>query len=170
MKKKFFQRAREWNRRRGLVVQSNTSRGLEESLETIAWRGFSETYRTIYSYINSDLRRYGLTPPQYTVMRLLGNSKLNKMAMSEIGKEMIVTFANVTTIVDNLEKLDYVRRVRDPVDRRRITVELTSLGSRTFQKIRGSHVMEIEKLMSTLNKKELTNLTLYMKKLKKRAL
>jgi MarR family 2-MHQ and catechol resistance regulon transcriptional repressor len=138
-----------------------------ESIETTAWRSFSETYRTVYSFINSDLRKYGLTQPQYSVLRLLGNSRSRKLMMSEIGNEMLVTFANVTTIVDNLERLGFVKRVRDPVDRRRITVELTSAGSNTFQKIRGSHIREIEKLMGILSKRELANLTQYMKKLRK---
>ena len=143
--------------------------GAEESAEAIAWRNISATYRKLYSYVNSDLRRYGLTPPQYAAMRLLGNSKLRKMTMSEIGNEMVVTFANVTTIVDNLEKMGYAQRVRDPVDRRRITVRLTSSGLRTFKKIRGSHVKEIEKVMSTLNKRQLENLVFYLKKLRERA-
>ena len=116
----------------------------KDSLESKAWRNFGETYRTVYSYINSDLRPYGLTPPQYTVMLFIGKSDSHSLTMSEIGNKMVVTFANITTIVDNLEKREYVRRVRDSVDRRCIKVELTSAGSKIFEKIHDSHVREME--------------------------
>jgi DNA-binding MarR family transcriptional regulator len=139
-----------------------------ESIESSAWRNFSQTYKAVYSHIMSDLRQYGLTPPQYSVMRSIGTSESGGLTMSEIGKQMAVTFANVTTIVDNLEKLDYVRRVRDLVDRRCIKVELTSSGLRLFQKIKSAHVMEIEELMKALNQQELANLMQYTSKLKER--
>jgi len=140
----------------------------KDSLETTTWRNFAETYRTIYSYINSDLRKYGLTPPQYSVMRSIGVSESRCLTMSDIGKQMVVTFANITTIVDNLEKLGYARRVRDSLDRRCIKVELTPAGLRMFKRIRKSHGMEIAKLMKVLNQQELENLIQYTCKLKRR--
>jgi MarR family transcriptional regulator, 2-MHQ and catechol-resistance regulon repressor len=140
----------------------------KESLESLAWRNFAETYRTVYSYVNSDLRQYGLTPPQYLVMRSIGTAESGKLTMSEIGKQMVVTYANVTTIVDNLEKRGYVIRVRDSVDRRCIMVELTAPGLRLFDKIHTSHVRVIEKLMSVLSQQELAKLMEYTAKLKKK--
>lgn len=139
---------------------------LVESLESRAWREFSITYRLVYSYVNSDLRQYGLTPPQYAVLRLIGTSEKGMLTMSEIGKQMVVTYANVTTVVDNLEKLDYVRRIRDSVDRRCVRVKLTPKGSRLFWKIRSAHVSQVEQLMKVLNDQELQNLLSYTEKLR----
>ncbi|MDG6905250.1 MAG: MarR family transcriptional regulator [Nitrososphaerota archaeon] len=141
---------------------------LVESLESRAWREFSITYRIVYSYLNSDLRQYGLTPPQYSVLRSIGTSEKGMLTMSEIGKQMVVTYANVTTVVDNLERLDYVRRIRDSVDRRCVKVKLTPKGSRLFSKIRSAHVSQIESLMKVLNEQELENLLSYTEKLRKR--
>jgi MarR family 2-MHQ and catechol resistance regulon transcriptional repressor len=90
------------------------------------------------------------------------------LTMSEIGKQMVVTYANVTTVVDNLERLDYVRRIRDSVDRRCVKVKLTPKGSRLFSKIRSAHVSQIESLMKVLNEQELENLLSYTEKLRKR--
>ncbi len=141
----------------------------EESLESLAWRTYAKTYRAVYAYVNSDLRQYGLTPPQYAVIRSIGTSDSGVLTMSEIGKQMVVTYANVTTVVDNLEKLDYVRRTRDSNDRRCIMVELTPAGVRLFKKIREAHVKEIEKLMKVLSGQELENLIRYADKLRERA-
>ena len=140
---------------------------IKESLESVAWGKFAGTYKMIYSYVNSDLRQYGLTPPQYAVMRSIGTSQNGVLTMSEIGKQMVVTYANVTTVVDNLEKLDYVRRTRDSIDRRCVKVKLTAAGSHLFQKIRSAHVRQIEKLMKALNEQELENLVSYTEKLRK---
>ncbi|MDG6999783.1 MAG: MarR family transcriptional regulator [Nitrososphaerota archaeon] len=137
----------------------------KDSIEINAWRKIGSTYRTLYSYINSDLRPYGLTPPQYTVMRIIGTSQKGTM-MSDIGNNMVVTFANVTTIVDNLEKMSYVKRVRDPSDRRRIIVELTAQGKNIFRKIHEKHSKVIEDIMRALSEQDLKNLIEYLEKLK----
>ena len=138
-----------------------------EPKEIMAWRSISDTYKTVYAHINSDLRRYGLTPPQYAVLRLIGGSESGGMAMNEIGRKMIVTYANITTIVDNLEKRNYVKRVRNLADRRVIEVRLTAVGSKLFKNIFYAHRKEIAKLMKILNAQELDNLILYTSKIRK---
>jgi len=143
------------------MTLTKVSSANEDPIENAAWRNLADTYKTVYSYIMSDLRQYGLTPPQYTVLRILGNSPSKYLTMSEIGKEMIVTFANITTIVDNLEKLQYVRRQRDPDDRRLVKVELTDSGSRLFKKIHRSHRKEVARLMQVLDKDQLQELIDY---------
>lgn len=141
----------------------------KEPLENAAWRSISDAYRTVYSYVISDLRKYGLTPPQYGVLRAIGTSGTGRLAMSEIGKQMIVTFANITTIVDNLEKRSYVRRVRDSSDRRVVEVKLTPTGSRLFKKIYHAHRKQVAKLMQVLNQTELEDLIVSTDKIKKHA-
>ncbi|MHB8565807.1 MAG: MarR family winged helix-turn-helix transcriptional regulator [Nitrososphaerales archaeon] len=126
-----------------------------EPLENMTWRSLADTYRTVQSHIMSDLRHYGLTPPQYSVLRTIGRSQNGFLPMNEIGKEMIVTFANITTIVDNLEERRLVRRIRDTDDRRIVYVELTSGGSRLFAKIYKAHRKQVAMLMQALSDEEL---------------
>ena len=139
----------------------------EDPIENVAWRSIADTYKMVYSYIMSDLRQYGLTPPQYTVLRLIGISRSKQLTMSEIGKEMTVTFANITTIVDNLEKLQYVRRQRDPRDRRLVRVKLTDAGAKLFKKIFRSHRKEVAKLMKALDETQLLQLIDFTEAIKK---
>ena len=147
----------------------NTNKIVEtenDELRNLAWRSFADTYRTVYSYVNSDLRQYGLTPPQYTVLRIVGTSKNGSATMTEIGKEMIVTFANVTTVVDNLDKRGLVRRERSTQDRRVVNVRTTEKGLELFQGIRASHRKEISKLLESLSKKEIEELLRLTEKIK----
>ena len=145
---------------KGIARETNTT-SEREPIENSAWRSLSDTYKIVYAYIMSDLRQYGLTPPQYAVLRAIGKSRSKQLSMSEIGKEMFVTFANITTIVDNLEKRDYVRRLRDSSDRRLVRVKLTSGGSRLFRRIYRSHRKQVAKLMQVLSRNELQNLLDY---------
>jgi MarR family transcriptional regulator, 2-MHQ and catechol-resistance regulon repressor len=137
-----------------------------ETLENVVWRSLADTYRTVYFHINADLRTYGLTPPQYAVLRIIGKSKRGALPMNEIGKEMIVTFANITTIVDNLERRGLVNRVRDTSDRRVVNVELTNRGSHLFSRILTAHRKNVATLMRVLSQKELQNLLVLTTKIK----
>ena len=137
-----------------------------ESAGNIAWRSLALAYRTARAHINSDLRRYGLTSPQYDVLRSLGSAEAQSLPMNEIGKALAVTFANITIIVDNLEKRSYVKRTRSGRDRRVVTVELTAVGLSLFERIRTAHRNEISKLMGSLSRSELENLTEYTTKIR----
>lgn len=139
-----------------------------DSLENQAWRSLARTYKTVYFHINSDLRQYGLTSPQYTVLRTIWRSPGGLLPMNEIGKEMVVTFANITTIVDNLEKRSYVRRVRDERDRRVVRVQLLSRGENLVKRIYNSHHKQIEKLLSALKERELEALIDYTTRIRDR--
>lgn len=86
--------------------------------------------------------------------------------MSEIGKQMIVTFANITTIVDNLEKRKLVKRIRNKDDRRIVYVEFTKDGARLFGEIYKAHRRQVAKLMQALTKEELESLRRYSTKIR----
>lgn len=71
-------------------------------------------------------RRTGLTPPQLMLMQtLLGNLRLTS---GEIAKEMVLTQATVTSILDRLEKKFLIARIRCTVDKRKVWVSLTQDG------------------------------------------
>ena len=141
---------------------------VSDSIENQSWRSLAKTYKTVYFHINSDLRKYGLTPPQYAVLRTVWKSPGGLLPMNEIGKEMVVTFANITTIVDNLEKQSYVIRVRDKRDRRIIRVKLLKEGERLVKRIYSSHHKQIEKLLSGLKQSELKALINYTTRIRDR--
>jgi len=140
----------------------------KDTIENLAWRSLADTYRTVHFQIMSDLRHYGLTPPQYSVLRTIGRSERGFLPMSEIGKAMIVTYANITTIVDNLEKRNLVRRIRNKDDRRMVYVEFTPRGAKLFAKIYKSHRKHITMLMQAISPQELETLRTITTKIRNR--
>lgn len=151
------------NKRKRTTKSSSSKPQTEEEIDGLrlnAWHSLADTYKIVYAKVNSDLRRYGLTQPQYSVLRSIGRSKTGSLAMSEIARELHVTYANVTLIVDNLERHNYLERIRETEDRRIVRIELTPRGRALGSKISASHRRKVAELMnglSTAGLKELIN-------------
>ncbi len=94
------------------------------------WQNFSAIYRTALKRLNSRLSEEKLSFSQYSILRAVG--KFGPMQMNKIGEHMLVAPANVTGLVDRLEKKGYVNRAKDPTDRRLFKIELTVKGEKVY--------------------------------------
>jgi len=68
----------------------------------------------------------GLTTPQLLVLRLVGDAK--DVSLGRVARELSLSQATVTIIVDRLEDRGYVTRVRNSQDRRRVHLALSRQG------------------------------------------
>jgi len=71
---------------------------------------------------------FDVTRPRFTLLRLLYLSPEQRLLQNEIAREMAVTSANVTQIIDSLEEEGWVERVVSPTDRRFTYAQLTPAG------------------------------------------
>jgi len=71
---------------------------------------------------------FDITRPRFTLLRLLYLSNDNRMAQTEIAREMGVSSANVTQLIDSLEREGWVERTVNPADRRVTYARLTPNG------------------------------------------
>jgi DNA-binding MarR family transcriptional regulator len=60
-----------------------------------------------------------------------------RMSAGELARHSGLTTGAVTAVIDRLERMDYVRRVADPADRRRVLVELTPQIKRMIEELMG---------------------------------
>ncbi len=60
-----------------------------------------------------------------------------RMSAGELARQSGLTTGAVTAVIDRLERLDYVRRVADPADRRRVLVEITPRLKRMIEELMG---------------------------------
>jgi len=81
--------------------------------------------------IAEKIRTYGLTEPQFAVIECLGH--LGSMNLTGLSKKILASGANLTCIIDNLEKDGFVSRVPGRKDRRVIFVRLTPKGNKIFK-------------------------------------
>jgi DNA-binding MarR family transcriptional regulator len=69
---------------------------------------------------------HGITGPQLMILKVL--SVLNGSSVGELTREVHLSQATVTGILDRLEKRGLVERQRSDVDKRKVNVSLTDAG------------------------------------------
>lgn len=85
-------------------------------------------------YCERLIREYGLTGPQYNVLRILrGEGK--PLPILEIGSRMIQVVPGITGLVDRLGDAGLVRRERSTTDRRVVYVSITDKALRLLGKL-----------------------------------
>ena len=85
-----------------------------------AAHAFGRAYRNL-------LGRYGLTYPQYLVLLVLWEE--NGLSVKEIGDRLFLDSGTLTPLLRRLEASGRVRRARDRVDERQLSIFLTPDGS-----------------------------------------
>ena len=105
----------------------------------------------------------GLTPTQLGVLEALLH--LGPLGQRVLGAKLLMSGANITMVVDNLERRDLVRRERGGDDRRSVTVHLTPDGRRLISKVFPEHAAAIAEAFSPLTAAEQDELARLTKKL-----
>jgi MarR family transcriptional regulator, 2-MHQ and catechol-resistance regulon repressor len=106
-----------------------------------------------------------LTLSQFGVLEALYH--LGPLCQGQLSQKLLKSTGNMTMVVDNLEKMGLVRRVRSAEDRRMITIELTQTGTKMIENVLPAHVAAIVAEMSVLTAKEQALLSELSRKLGK---
>jgi len=85
----------------------------------------------------SVLKPFGLTPTQYTVLRILAGAGKAGLSCSEISERMLTRDPDMTRLLDRLERAGHVTRAREARDRRVITVRLAPKGRALLADLQG---------------------------------
>jgi len=99
-------------------------------------------------------RNYGLSFPQYNVLRVLEASKNGQNKMSDISRIMLVPGANITGIAKRLEKDGFIIKKSDPADERVTILEITPKGKRSLKNIENEKDEWLELMLKNLSKNE----------------
>ncbi len=76
-------------------------------------------------------RESGLTGPQLLIMQLIGTQ--GEVTSGVIAREVSLSQATVTSILDRLEKKGLLTRVRSTHDKRKVMVSLTEQGGKALE-------------------------------------
>ena len=128
-----------------------------------AWIKFTRAADSFSPQIRDSYREYGLTGSQFGVLDALIH--LGPLNLKTVSEKLLCTGGNITTVVDNLEKRDFVKRIYDKKDRRQIKIHLTPKGETLISKIMPMHVQMIVQEMSILSTSEQEELARLCKKL-----
>jgi MarR family 2-MHQ and catechol resistance regulon transcriptional repressor len=88
---------------------------------------------SVTSRVHRVLAAPKLTISQFGVLEALHHK--GPLCQKDIATKILKSTGNITLVIDNLEKLGLVRRVRDSDDRRYLTVHLTETGTALIAKV-----------------------------------
>ncbi|HEY3358315.1 MAG TPA: MarR family winged helix-turn-helix transcriptional regulator [Polyangia bacterium] len=118
---------------------------------------------TVSARLGRTLTVHGLTMGQLGVLEALLHA--GPMCQRDLGRKLLRSGANVTTVVDNLERVGLVKRERGAPDRRLMTVSLTGAGRTLIGRVFPDHVASIAAVFGALAPAEQEELARLCKKL-----
>lgn len=104
-----------------------------------------------------------LTISQFGILEALYH--LGPMCQRDIAKKILKSTANITTVIDNLEKRGLVKRKRSKEDRRYINLHLTNKGLILIESVIPDHLQGITNRLRVLTVSEQKQLATLCKKL-----
>ncbi len=116
------------------------------------WEKLSKAYDKYKRIQAKQMFSENLTAPQFGVLEIL--YKTGPVPLKRLSEEMMVTGANITCVMDNLEKEGFVKRIFSKEDRRVILADLTTAGKAKIGSIMPKYSDNIAALTAVLNEHE----------------
>jgi DNA-binding MarR family transcriptional regulator len=101
-------------------------------------------------------KSFGITDVQFNVLMLLNyQSSGNKgLSQAQLSRMMLVNRANITSLVDRMEKAELVQRTSLSNDRRYNIVKMTDKGRQIFQEVEPLYTRMVKEVMQNLSPDE----------------
>jgi DNA-binding MarR family transcriptional regulator len=136
---------------------------LRKPVALLAHKALLNTYYTascLKKKAGEFLRPFGLTDVQFNLMMLLQHQSgsADGLSQARISEMMLVNRANITSLIDRMEKAGFVIRTPDPTDRRTNIVKLTGQGRNLLAKIEPLYIDQVRQIMAALKQADQENL------------
>lgn len=133
--------------------------GLKKDIAFLQHRSLLNIYYTascLKKRADEFFRPFKLTDVQFNLMMLLfyQSGKAEGLSQASLSGMMLVNRANITSLVDRMEKGGFVVRTDSPDDRRSKIVKLTAKGQKLIAKIEPLYAAEVKKTMNCLKETE----------------
>jgi len=114
------------------------------------------------------LRPFGLTDVQFNVLMLLKHQSGAEEGLSQarISEMMLVNRANITSLIDRMEKAEFVMRTAAD-DRRYNIIKMTVKAKKLLAKVEPLYAREVKRVMACLTKTEQKRLINSLEKIRK---
>ena len=146
-----------------------TSAHAEASIETFRTMfGLFSTYDAAIALLSGRMARESLSVSTFNVLMLLAHGEFRRAGcpMHRLGELLLVSRANVTGLVDSLERKGLVERREHPHDRRSKLVRITPAGRERLARILPDHFRTLKQIVDALPPKDLERLWQLLGKLR----
>ena len=145
--------------------------GLNKSIATVGHEALLNIYFSstcIKKRAGDFLREFGLTDVQLNLMMMLHHQSTRRggLSQAQLSDMMLVNRANITTLIDRMEKAGFVVRTSLAVDRRTNIIKLTRRGKRLLEKVEPLYGEEVRRIMSALKESEQKKLIGFLEKVR----
>ena len=125
------------------------------------------TATAIKKDITDFLHQFSLTDVQFNVLMLLEHhcDDSGGLSQAQISRMMLVNKANITSLIDRMEKGQLVKRTAAD-DRRFNIVKTTAKGKKLLEKVEPLYGKEVTRIMASLNQVEQKKLITNMEKVR----
>lgn len=110
-------------------------------------------------------KRYGISPQQYNVLRILRGQKPNPASVGLIQERMLDKMSNASRLVEKLKSKNLIKRSECSKDRRQVDVIITDEGLSLLEEM-DKHQHEINDISSSLSSAEKQTLNELLDKLR----
>ena len=128
------------------------------SLEQEAYLNIVRTANALDNGLERLFRPAGVTLRQYNVLRILRGAEPDGLCRGELGERMISRMPDVTRLLDRMQRLTLVRRVRATADRRQVRTHITAQGRRVLASHDDAVLAEHAHRVGHLTQRELRSL------------
>ena len=131
----------------------NRHRGTQEEIKALgAYVKLLRAAESVSTRVHRYLADENLSVRQLGVLEALYHT--GPLHQRDIANKLLVSGGNITMVLDNLEKSDFVIRTQDSSDRRHNIVSLTEKGKKLMNRIFPRHASRIVQEMSVLTEKD----------------
>jgi len=130
--------------------------GFKRGIKTLEHEALLNIYYTsskIKKKASEFFHQFGLTDVQFNVLMLLEHQSVSDggLSQSQLSDMMLVNRANITALIDRMEKVQLVMRTDAKGDRRSNIVKMTNKGKKIFDKVELLYIKQVKQLMSVLS-------------------
>jgi MarR family 2-MHQ and catechol resistance regulon transcriptional repressor len=124
------------------------------------------TFEVIESHLARKIETYKLSFGAFNVLMILSRYSADGCPMHELGELLLVSRANVTGLVDCLERRGLVERRAAPQDRRVRLALLTKDGHKLLESILPGHYSRVREMLRGINNNDKAALSKLLTKLR----
>lgn len=135
-------------------------------LDTLLAYNVLRTHTYLQPFVDRGLRDLNLTAAQLNALLVLRDAGAKGLPLSELGRHLVVTKANVTGLIDRLEREGLVQRDTH-TDRRVTLAKLTAKGAAVLEAAVPHHRQLLAQLLDCLTVEEKEQLITLLTKLRR---
>ncbi len=112
-------------------------------------------YTLLNQYLSGVYKEFNLNPAKFNLLMLIKHiGKEKGVSQIELGDRLCVSAANITKLIDGLEKKAWIKRVAFADDRRVKLIKITPQGSNLLDKVWLKHTQALNKLLKDFTREE----------------